>query len=279
VLKAPASDHAVYKPRILAIANQKGGVGKTTTAVNLTAALAAAGVPVLLIDLDPQGNASTGFGVAMQDRGAGSFQLVDGGVPEPLDSYRTQYANLWLIPSGADLVGAEVELAGKPRREYQLRDALAAWRQASPFRYILIDCPPSLGLLTLNALVAADAVLVPLQCEFYALEGISGLTRTIEMVRRRLNPALALCGVVLTMYDKRNNLSDLVAADARGFFGDWVYETVIPRNVRLSEAPSHGVPVMQYDAKSAGALAYAQLAEELVRRDSTAKRKAAAVAR
>jgi chromosome partitioning protein len=279
VLETPATDHAVYRPRILAIANQKGGVGKTTTAVNLTAALAAAGVPVLLIDLDPQGNASTGFGVPVQDRGAGSFQLVDGGVPDPLASYATQYGNLWLIPSGADLVGAEVELAGKPRREYQLRDALAAWREASPFRYILIDCPPSLGLLTLNALVVADAVLVPLQCEFYALEGISGLTRTIEMVRRRLNPALALCGVVLTMYDKRNNLSDLVAADARGFFGEWVYETVIPRNVRLSEAPSHGVPVMQYDAKSAGALAYAQLAEELVRRDSTAKRKAAVAAR
>jgi chromosome partitioning protein len=279
VLEIPASDHAVYKPRILAIANQKGGVGKTTTAVNLTAALAAADVPVLLIDLDPQGNASTGFGVAVQERGAGSFQLVDGGVPDPLDSYRTQYPNLWLVPSGADLVGAEVELAGKPRREYQLRNALTAWREASPFRYILIDCPPSLGLLTLHALVAADAVLVPLQCEFYALEGISGLTRTIEMVRRRLNPALALCGVVLTMYDKRNNLSDLVAADARGFFGEWVYETVIPRNVRLSEAPSHGVPVMQYDPKSAGALAYAQLAEELVRRDSAAKRKAAVAAR
>jgi chromosome partitioning protein len=278
VLETPASDHAVYKPRILAIANQKGGVGKTTTAVNLTAALAAADVPVLLIDLDPQGNASTGFGVAVQDRGAGSFQLVDGGVPELLETYQTPYPNLWLIPSGADLVGAEVELAGRPRREYQLRDALAAWRDTSPFRYILIDCPPSLGLLTLNALVAADAALVPLQCEFYALEGISGLTRTIEMVRRRLNPALALCGVVLTMYDKRNNLSDLVAADARGFFGEWVYETVIPRNVRLSEAPSHGVPVMQYDSKSAGALAYAQLAEELVRRDSAAKRKAASVA-
>jgi chromosome partitioning protein len=273
-----SSDHAVHKPRILAIANQKGGVGKTTTAVNLAAALAAAGVPVLLIDFDPQGNASTGFGVAAQERGAGSYQLVDGGVPDPIDTYRTKYDNLWLIPSGADLVGAEVELAARPRREFQLRDALAAWREASPFRYILIDCPPSLGLLTLNALVAADGVLVPLQCEFYALEGISGLTRTIEMVRRRLNPPLLLCGVVLTMYDKRNNLSDLVAADARGFFGEWVYETVIPRNVRLSEAPSHGVPVMEYDPRSAGAVAYAQLAAELVRRDTTAKRKAAAVA-
>ncbi len=268
MLETSASDHAVHKPRILAIANQKGGVGKTTTAVNLAAALATSGVPVLLIDFDPQGNASTGFGVAVQDRGRGSYQLVDEGAPNAIDTYRTKYDRLWLIPSGPDLVGAEVELAGQSKREFRLRDALAVWREASPFRYILIDCPPSLGLLTLNALVAADGVLVPLQCEFYALEGISGLTRTIETVRRRLNPALRLCGVVLTMYDKRNNLSDLVADDTRGFFGEWVYETVIPRNVRLSEAPSHGVPVFEYDARSAGALAYTQLAEELLRRDS-----------
>jgi chromosome partitioning protein len=268
VLETSASDLAVFKPRILAIANQKGGVGKTTTAVNLTAALAAAGVPVLLIDFDPQGNASTGLGIAAQDRGRGSYQLIDEGTPNELETYRTKYDRLWLIPAGPDLVGAEVELASKERREFRLRDALAGWRDAAPFRYIIIDCPPSLGLLTLNALVAADGVLVPLQCEFYALEGISGLTRTIEMVRRRLNPALRLGGVVLTMYDKRNNLSDLVADDARGFFGEWVYETVIPRNVRLSEAPSHGVPVFEYDAKSAGALAYTQLAEELLRRDA-----------
>jgi chromosome partitioning protein len=277
VPQTSASDHAAYKPRILAIANQKGGVGKTTTAVNLAAALAAAGVPVLLIDFDPQGNASTGFGIPVTERGRGSYQLVDDGVPDAIDAYRTKYAQLWVIPSGPDLVGAEVELAAQDRREFRLRDALEGWRAASPFRYILIDCPPSLGLLTLNALVAADGVLVPLQCEFYALEGVSGLTRTIEMVRRRLNPALRLGGVVLTMYDKRNNLSDLVAEDARGFFGDWVFETMIPRNVRLSEAPSHGVPVFEYDPRSAGALAYAQLAEELVRRDSAAKRKAAAV--
>jgi chromosome partitioning protein len=268
VLKTDASLQAVYKPRILAIANQKGGVGKTTTAVNLAAALAASGSEVLLIDFDPQGNASTGFGVAAQDRGLGSYRLIDSGEPDILEVYSTKYEKLWLIPAGPDLVGAEVELATAERREFRLRDALASWRSAAPFRYILIDCPPSLGLLTLNALVAADGVLVPLQCEFYALEGISGLTRTIEMVRRRLNPALRLSGVVLTMYDKRNNLSDLVADDARGFFGEWVYETVIPRNVRLSEAPSHGVPVFGYDSKSAGALAYTQLAEELLRRDA-----------
>jgi chromosome partitioning protein len=224
---------------------------------------------VLLIDLDPQGNASTGFGVAAQDRGRGSYQFLASGSPGELDIYRTKYKNLWLIPSDPDLAGAEVELASTSRREFSLRDALSVWREAAPFRYIFIDCPPSLGLLTLNALVAADGVLVPLQCEFYALEGLSGLTRTIEMVRRRLNPELRLCGVILTMYDKRNNLSDLVAEDARGFFGEWVYETVIPRNVRLSEAPSHGVPVFEYDPKSSGALAYAQLAEELVRREGT----------
>ena len=263
-----ASTPAGYKPRILAIANQKGGVGKTTTAVNLAAALAEAGEPVLLIDFDPQGNASTGFGVAPQDRGRGSYQLIDDGVPNALDMYKTKYDRLWLIPSGPDLVGAEVELASTARREFRLRDALSSWRDSAPFRYILIDCPPSLGLLTLNALVAADDVLVPLQCEFYALEGISGLTRTIETVRRRLNPTLRLCGVVLTMYDRRNNLSDLVANDARDFFGEWVYDTVIPRNIRLSEAPSHGVPVCDYDAKSAGALAYGLLAREFLRRDA-----------
>ncbi len=270
MLEISASDNVVHKPRIIAIANQKGGVGKTTTAVNLTAALAAAGEPVLLIDFDPQGNASTGFGVAPQDRGLGSYQLIHDGTPNALESYATQYDDLWLVPSGPDLVGAEIELTTQAKREFRLRDALAGWREGAPFRYILIDCPPSLGLLTLNALVAADEVLVPLQCEFYALEGISGLTRTIEMVRRRLNPALRLCGVVLTMYDRRNNLSELVASDARDFFGDWVYETMIPRNIRLSEAPSHGLPVSVYDPKSSGALAYADLAEEFLRRAGTA---------
>jgi chromosome partitioning protein len=267
---------AAHRPRILAVANQKGGVGKTTTAVNLTAALAAAGVPVMLIDFDPQGNASTGFGIPTQDRGRGSYQLIADGEPNDVAAYRTKYDRLWVIPSGPDLVGAEVELAHQDRREFRLRDALANWRTAAPFRYVIIDCPPSLGLLTLNALVAADAVLVPLQCEFYALEGISGLTRTIEMVRRRLNPALRLAGVILTMHDRRNNLSDLVAEDARGFFGEWVFDTVIPRNVRLSEAPSHGVPVFEYDARSAGAVAYTELATELLRRDNGVATKVAA---
>lgn len=271
VTEVSATGAAEYKPRILAIANQKGGVGKTTTAVNLAACLAAAGTPVLVIDFDPQGNASTGFGVAVQDRGLGSYQLIGQGVPDDLARYKTKYDRLWLIPSGPDLVGAEVELANQPRREFRLREALSIWRESAPFQYILIDCPPSLGMLTLNALVAADGVLVPLQTEFYALEGISGLTRTIEMVRRRLNPGLRLAGVVLTMYDKRNNLSDLVANDARDFFGEWVFDTVIPRNVRLSEAPSHGVPVAAYDARSAGAMAYADLAQELVRRDHRAQ--------
>ena len=263
------SSPSTHSPRIIALANQKGGVGKTTTAVNLAAALAALGEPVLLIDFDPQGNASTGLGRDPRERRHGSYQLIDRGAPETdLAAYATTTERLWLIPAGSDLVGAEIELAGQPRREFRLREALAGWRVAAPFRFILIDCPPSLGLLTLNALVAADEVLVPLQCEFYALEGVSGLTRTIETVRRRLNPGLKLGGVVLTMYDRRNNLSDLVAADARDFFGEWVYDTVIPRNVRLSEAPSHGVPVSRYDPKSPGAQAYALLAEELLRRES-----------
>ena len=258
---------AAFKPRIIAIANQKGGVGKTTTAVNLAAALAAEGHPVPLIDFDPQGNASTGLGVPPQDRGLGSYRLIGEGAPADATTYRTKYERLWLIPSGADLAGAEVELAGEQRREFRLRDALTGWRERAPFAFILIDCPPSLGLLTLNALVAADGVIVPLQCEFYALEGTSGLTRTIEVVRRRFNPGLRLSGVVLTMYDRRNNLSDLVATDARGFFGEWVYETVIPRNIRLSEAPSHGVPVFEYDAKSMGAIAYMEMAREFLRRE------------
>jgi chromosome partitioning protein len=184
----------------------------------------------------------------------------------------TYIPNLFLIPADGDLAGAEIELVGLERREFRLRDALAPLRSAAgPYSYVLIDCPPSLGLLTLNGLVAADAVLVPLQCEFYALEGISGLVRTIDMVRRALNPALELQGIVLTMFDRRNNLSELVAADARGFFGSKVYDTVIPRNIRISEAPSHGKPVLLYDFRSAGAQAYVHLAGELLRRERAMK--------
>ncbi len=252
--------------RILAIANQKGGVGKTTTAINLATALAATGETVLLIDLDPQGNASTGLGIAQDDRRDGTYRLIGDAAPAA-DAIRASIVpGLSIIPAEADLAGAEIELVDVQRREFRLREAVESLR-AGPYGFILIDCPPSLGLLTLNALVAADSVLVPLQCEFFALEGISQLTRTIEMVRRGLNPGLTLQGIVLTMFDRRNNLSDQVAADARGFFGDRVYDTVIPRNIRISEAPSHGKPVLLYDYRSAGAQAYIRLASELLRRE------------
>jgi chromosome partitioning protein len=254
-------------PHILAIANQKGGVGKTTTAINLATALAAIEESVLLIDLDPQGNASTGLGIPRTDRPAGSYRVLTDNLSLIDAARQTSIANLALITAEADLAGAEIELVGLDRREFRLRDALTELRRSSPYSFVLIDCPPSLGLLTLNGLVAADAVLVPLQCEFYALEGISGLVRTIEMVKRGLNPALRLQGIVLTMFDRRNNLSELVAADARGFFGATVYDTVIPRNIRISEAPSHGKPVLLYDFRSPGAQAYVRLAGEVLRRE------------
>ncbi len=270
---APVPDlSAVPRPGrtiIVAVANQKGGVGKTTTSVNLAAALAAAGQRVLLVDLDPQGNASTGLGLERAARRGGTYALLSHtDTPENLIQ-PTEIDGLALIPADPDLAGAEIELAAAARREYQLRDVLAPFRAAARYNAIIIDCPPSLGLLTLNGLVAADTVLVPLQCEFFALEGISQLIRTIDLVRRGLNPNLRLDGIVLTMYDRRNNLSDLVAADVRGFFGESVYETVIPRNIRISEAPSHGKPVLTYDPRSAGALAYLRLAEEFDARRQT----------
>jgi chromosome partitioning protein len=262
------AEHSSTEVRVLAIANQKGGVGKTTTAINLATALAAVNERVLLIDLDPQGNASTGLGIPRSDRAIGSYRLMTGDAELGGVARETTIANLSLVTAEAGLAGAEIELVGLDRREFRLRDALAPLRTgASPYQFVLIDCPPSLGLLTLNGLVAADAVLVPLQCEFYALEGISGLVRTIDMVKRGLNPDLRLQGIVLTMFDRRNNLSDLVAADARGFFGETVYETVIPRNIRISEAPSHGKPVLLYDFRSPGAQAYVRLAGELMRRE------------
>ena len=251
--------------RVLTLANQKGGVGKTTTAINLATALAAVGKQVLILDLDPQGNASTGLGIDRSARTLSSYQVLIGEVPLDAAVIESGIPNLRLIPSTVDLSGAEIELIDMPRRSHRLQDALVG--AAAGYDYVLIDCPPSLGLLTLNAMVAADAVLVPLQCEFFALEGLSQLLRTIDRVRSTLNPGLEIQGVVLTMFDRRNNLSDQVAQDVRGHLGDKVYETVIPRNVRISEAPSHGKPALLYDYRCAGSEAYIRLASEVLRRE------------
>ncbi len=255
----------VLSGRILAIANQKGGVGKTTTAINLGTALAAAGKRVLVIDFDPQGNASTGFGIDRESRRITAYEVIIGQSRLADAIMPTKVPGLDIVPATVDLSAAELELINDPRRNYRLRDAFQSF--IKPYDHILIDCPPSLGVLTVNALAAAHAVMVPLQCEFFALEGLSLLLRTIERVRRALNPILQIHGVVLTMYDRRNNLSQQVATDVRSFLGDRVYETVIPRNVRISEAPSHGQPVLYYDVKSVGAKAYAHLAGEMLRRD------------
>jgi chromosome partitioning protein len=255
-------------PRIIAVANQKGGVGKTTTAINLGTALAAIHKRVVVLDLDPQGNASTGLGIEPAVRYPNSYHLLIGEASIEDAVHDTLVPGLKVVPSGVDLSGAEIELVGLEAREFYLKNALQ--RQTSAFDYVLIDCPPSLSLLTLNALVAAQAVLVPLQCEFFALEGISHLIRTVERVRGTLNPTLEIQGIVLTMFDKRNRLSDMVASDVRAHFGDKVYETVIPRNVRVSEAPSHGRPVLVYDMNCPGSRAYLHLAGEVLRRERRA---------
>lgn len=255
-------------PRVLAIANQKGGVGKTTTAVNLATALAAVKKRVLVIDIDSQGNATTGFGLPRQGDQPSAYDLLTGEATLDDTAVETAVPGLSITPSTIHLAGAELELVDVPRREFRLREALAGATGA--YDYVLIDCPPALGLLTLNALSAADGVLVPLQCEYYALEGLSHLVRTIERVKARFNPRLEVQGVVLTMYDKRNNLSDMVAADVRDHFGDKVYRTVIPRNVRVSEAPSHGLPVILYDMNCQGARAYIHLASEVLKREGRA---------
>ncbi len=253
--------------RVLSIANQKGGVGKTTTAINLGTALAAVGERVLLVDADPQGNASTGLGVPRQQRKVTLYDVMMGDIPITEAAIRTALPGLDLIASDADLSGVELELGQQPRRSYRLRDAMERLRIAGDYSYVLIDCPPSLNLLTVNAMTASDAVFVPLQCEFFALEGLTQLMRTVDLVRGSLNPSLEIQGVVLTMYDRRNSLSEQVARDVRTHFGDKVYETVIPRNVRVSEAPSFGKPVLIYDLKCAGSQAYLKLAREVVGRE------------
>jgi len=260
---------------VLAIVNQKGGVGKTTTAVNLAASLAARERRVLLVDLDPQGNATSGLGVSreMTDERPTVYHAMLGGADVRHAQMVTDLPNLYLAPSSTDLVGAELELVGEEERETRLRRALASVRDLHD--YILIDCPPSLGLLTINALVAADRVLVPLQCEYYALEGLGSLLRTIELLRVRLNRALALDGVVLTMFDARNNLARQVMTDVQAHLPGQVYQTVIPRNVRLSEAPSHGLPALLYDIESKGAQSYLALAEEMLQRHAAEEKKPA----
>lgn len=252
------------------MANQKGGVGKTTTAVNLATALAACGRKVLIVDLDPQGNASTGLGVPRTARTRNVYDVLIDGADLGSVVIDTAVPGMAIAAAGVALSGAELELIGLPNREYRLRDAVRAVN--GRYDYVLIDCPPGLGLLTLNALVAADSVLVPLQAEFYALEGLSHLIHTVERVRRAFNPKLDIQGIVITMYDRRNNLSELVAADVRTHMGDKVYKTMIPRNVRISEAPSHGKPVLVYDTHCAGSEAYIHLASEIMRRERAIRR-------
>ena len=258
-------------PRILAVANQKGGVGKTTTAINLGTALAAVGEQVLIVDLDPQGNASTGLGIARKAGQKSSYHVLMGECSLQQVIVESGIPRLHCAPSTMDLLGAELELAETERKTYRLADAVKRLcDSASPERsysYILVDCPPSLNLLTINSLSAADAILVPLQCEFFALEGLSQLLKTVERVKTNLNPKLTIQGVVLTMFDRRNSLSEQVAQDVRSVLGDKVYQTVIPRNVRVSEAPSYGKPVLLYDNSCTGSQAYIKLASEVIRRE------------
>jgi len=255
--------------RIITLANQKGGVGKTTTAINLATALAAIGERVLIVDLDPQGNASTGLGINKDERQLSSYDVLADNVPLSQVAVQTGVPNLWIVPSTMDLLGVEMEIAALPDRTHRLKAALGDAREL--FSYVLVDCPPSLNLLTINAMAAADSVLVPLQCEFFALEGLSQLLRTVEMVRQTINPKLVIQGIVLTMYDGRNNLANQVVDDVRAHMGDKVYDTVIPRNVRISEAPSHGKPAILYDLKCSGSQAYLQLATEVIRRERRLK--------
>jgi chromosome partitioning protein len=266
-----AKEPRPVRPRIIALANQKGGVGKTTTAINLGTALAATGEHVLIVDLDPQGNASTGLGIGRQNREVSTYDVLIGEARLREAILPTAVPRLHITPSTMDLSGLELELGTERDRAFRLRNALAALNgteAAEPaFTYVLIDCPPSLNLITVNAMAASDAILVPLQCEFFALEGLSQLLQTVEQVRSTLNPDLTIHGVVLTMFDSRNNLSSQVVADVRQFMGKKVYDTMIPRNVRISEAPSHGKPVLVYDLKCVGSEAYLKLATEVIQRE------------
>jgi chromosome partitioning protein len=253
--------------QVIAIVNQKGGVGKTTTAVNLSASLAVAEKKCLLVDCDPQGNATTGLGMNRMNLEKGVYDLLLGSLPPEQALTMTGLAGLDLLAATQNLIGAEVEIVSLEEREYLLKKGIALCRR--DYDFILLDCPPSLGFLTINALAAADSVLVPLQCEYYALEGITQLLRTIKAVKQGLNPSLKISGILLTMYDSRNNLSLQVAEEARTHFGETVFRTIIPRNVRLSESPSHGKPALLYDIKSSGAQSYLALAKELISRGST----------
>ena len=267
------------RPRVIALANQKGGVGKTTTAINLSTALAAIGEEVLLVDLDPQGNASTGLGIDAADRPHSTYDLLTGAKTLETVAQTTAVPRLHLAPSTLDLLGLEMEIADTSDRTHRLKKAIAAHLGKKPdFSYILIDCPPSLNLITLNALAAADSVLVPLQTEFFALEGLGQLLQTVEQVKQTINNELDIQGIVLTMYDKRNNLSEQVRQDVRENLGDLLYETVIPRNVRVSEAPSFGKPVLLYDINCSGSQAYLKLASELIQREKSHFKKAASAA-
>ena len=265
------------RTRVLAVSNQKGGVGKTTTAINLGTALAAIGEKVLIVDMDPQGNASTGLGVPRETRRVTIYDVIVDGRSVDDSAVPTTVPGLDIVPADADMSGVEIELSQADRRSFRLRDALRGQGAEGQTRYdyVLIDCPPSLNLLTLNAMAAADAVLVPLQCEFFALEGLTQLMKTIEMVRQSLNPTLEIQGLVLTMYDRRSTLSGQVAADVRNHFGDKVYDAVIPRNVRVAEAPSFGKPALIYDLKCAGSQAYLRLAREVVAREKSRRLQAA----
>jgi chromosome partitioning protein len=267
--ETPLSPSPSPPPRVLALANQKGGVGKTTTAINLGTALAAIGENVLIVDLDPQGNASTGLGIDRKARRRSTYDVLTRQVTMREAVLETAVPRLHIVPSTMDLSGLELEIAQERARAYRLRDALASLNsgEGTHYTYVLIDCPPSLNLVTVNAMAAANSILVPLQCEFFALEGLSQLLKTVEQVRTSLNPSLTIHGIVLTMYDARNNLSGQVVADVRSFMGEKVYQTMIPRNVRVSEAPSYGKPVLLYDLKCVGSQAYLRLASEIIQRE------------